>query len=899
MPPNRLQPESAIALSRDRPDERTNSIRILMLEDNGLDAELITRRLRSDGLGFVSRIVSSEIAFRREIADFAPHIILSDFSLPQFDGLSALRLAHSLAVSTPFIFVSGTIGEERAVQALKSGAADYVLKDNLTRLAPAIENAIRQADLAKARDLAEEMLRRSESRLKDMIDTSADWLWECDADGRFTFSSPSVETILGYRVHDLLGRSSYDYLWPGDRARLAAAFAGERARERSGESTGESTESPATMRWIHKHGKTRWLERTMVVLRGDDGLPCGFRGIDRDVTLRIQQEERIARLNRALRFLSGASSAIVRFRDRRRLLKEACRLAVETGGYGMATICVRPSRSTEAPIVCRAVGLKHAQGPRPRAEPLTGDGPAARALALAEPVIVADLAEPGARVPDKDSLLAMQLRSCIALPIVIDGTAVGVVQLYSDEPNVFGDAEIALLRQVTGNITFSLQYLNSKESAQYLEFFDTLTTLANRTLFLQRLDGMIRNAAQDKRGIALLVLDIVGLTVINDGLGHHAGDLLLQLVAERLKSIFGDSNCLCHLGSGRYAVAAVDQSAESGSALLRERVDYSFHAPFVLNDQELRVAAKAGVAHYPEDGEDAEALLQRAQSALDRAKRVGEQYLRHSPDMDAEASERLSMTNQLRQAVAEERFMLHYQPKVDLRTRAVIGAEALLRLPIRTAEFLPPSVFVPMLESLGLIDDLGQWVIGHSLAEAAAHFAEHPDGFHVAVNVSPRQLRREQFVDEVLGLLERVPHGAIQLELEVTESMLMADSRRAASMLERLRTAGISVAIDDFGTGHSSLQILSRLPVDVLKIDGSFVRDLPASRSDRLIVQTAITLATSLGMKTVAEGVENEQQLEVLTELGCDAVQGYLIRKPAPATELAAWLAARSRGAAE
>ncbi|HEX5419310.1 MAG TPA: response regulator, partial [Gammaproteobacteria bacterium] len=165
-------------------------VRILMLEDNAADAELVTRRLSTDGLDFVSRIVSSELGFRREIAEFAPQLILSDFSLPQFDGLTALKLARSLAASTPFVFVSGTIGEERAIEALKSGAADYVLKENLARLVPAIENALRQAEVAKARDLAEEMLRRSESRLQDIIDTSADWIWECDSEGRFTFSSP-------------------------------------------------------------------------------------------------------------------------------------------------------------------------------------------------------------------------------------------------------------------------------------------------------------------------------------------------------------------------------------------------------------------------------------------------------------------------------------------------------------------------------------------------------------------------------------------------------------------------------------------------------------------------------------------------------------------------------------
>ncbi|HEU4619797.1 MAG TPA: GGDEF domain-containing protein, partial [Gammaproteobacteria bacterium] len=503
---------------------------------------------------------------------------------------------------------------------------------------------------------------------------------------------------------------------------------------------------------------------------------------------------------------------------------------------------------------------------------------------------------PRVAVPAKHQLLGMGLRSCIALPIVIDGTAVGVVQLHSDEPNAFSDAEIALLRQVTGNITFSLQYLHSKESAQYLEFFDTLTALANRSLYLQRLDAMIDAGRQAGRGLALLVLDIAGLTVINDGLGHHAGDLLLQLVAERLKNTFGDSNCLCHLGSGRYVVAAIDgDEPESAATVLRERVDYSFDAPFVLNDEELRVSIKAGVAHYPDDGADAEALLQRAQTALDRAKRAGEQYLRHSPDMDAEASERLSMTNRLRRAVAEEHFEVHYQPKVDLRSRTVTGVEALLRWPSMTEGYVSPAVFVPMLESLGLIDAVGRWVIGRALAEGAAHFAACSEPLDVAVNVSPRQLRREEFVDEVLELIARVPRGSMRLELEVTESMLMADSRRAGAMLKRLRDAGVTVAIDDFGTGHSSLQILSRLPIDVLKIDRSFVRDLPSSRSDRLIVQTTITLASSLGMKTVAEGVETQEQLDVLADLGCDAVQGYLLHRPVPAAELAAWMNARKR----
>ena len=861
-----------------------DAIRVLLLEDNGADAELVTRRLEKDGLDCKVRVVSSEMDFRREITVFFPQIILSDFSLPQFDGLSALRVAQELAATIPFVFVSGTIGEERATEALKRGASDYVLKENLTRLVPAVRNALHQAEIIKARDLAEQMLRRSESRLQDIVNTSADWIWECDISGKFTFSNPRVEEVLGYGWHDLLGRSCYDYVDAPDKVALEAAFSDLLASE--------AVDAAVTLRWIHGSGERRWLERKMVVLRDDDGIARGYRGIDRDVTERVVQQNRIVRLNRALRFLSGANSAIVRLKDRAKLLKEACRLAVQIGGYGMATIFLRAKRdSQDEPFVCRAVGHKRSALERPKSEPLEGDGSVARALANAEPVIVDDLNEAGIPQRDRELLLAMGLRSCIALPLVLDGTAIGAIQLHSEETNVFGEAELALLRQVTGNITFSLQFMESKESAQYLEYFDTLTALAKRTLFLHRLNTMIRGLQQGGHGLFLLVIDIAGLTVINDGLGHHAGDLLLQLVAERLKNTFGDSNCLCHLGGGRYAIAAnVGGDAASAETVLRESVEYLFEKPFMINDQELRISITAGLSHYPGDGDDAEALVQYAETALERAKAAGEQYLRHNPDMTAEATQRLSITNRLRQAVAENQFVLHYQPVVGVQSRRVEGVEALLRWSQSPDGQISPAVFVPMLESLGLIDDVGRWVIAQALSESTEYFALGGDGFKVAVNVSPHQLRHEEFVGDVLRVLDEVPHAGFQLVLEVTESMLMADPHRASEMLKRLRAAGVLVSIDDFGTGHSSLKILSRLPVDTLKIDRGFVRDLLTSRSDRLIVQTTISLAKSLGMRTVAEGVETQEQVDLLSELGVDVLQGYFIHRPAPAPEIRQWL---------
>ncbi|HZF28732.1 MAG TPA: EAL domain-containing protein [Gammaproteobacteria bacterium] len=866
--------------------DAAQAVRILHLEDNQVEAELIRARLAEDGFDAAFKTVVTEIQFRSALTDFAPQLILSDFSLPGFDGLSALRIARSEAPDIPFIFVSGTIGEERAIEALKRGAVDYVLKDNLLRLVPAIRGAVRQAEDARARDLAEQMLRRSESRLQAIIDTSGDWIWECDRDGRFTFSSPSISEILGYRHHEVLGRRATDYVDPSEELRLQTNF----AELENGGDVGATI----TLRWRHKSGKTRWLERKAVALRDDNGVFRGMRGSDRDVTVRMAQEVRIRRLNRALRFLSGASSAVIRLRDRQQLLKESCRLAVRVGGYQRAKIYLLPGGSEDARPLVHSYGSERNESTKWSVGATLPEGttPVTQALATGQPVIVSDITDAsdlGIRVADREALLERGVRACITLPLVIEGTSIGVVELHSEEPDVFGEAELALLKQVAENITFALQYLHSKESAERFEYFDPLTALANRSLYLQRLGGAIEDARRANRRVALLVFDICDLGMINDGLGHHSGDLLLQLVAERSKSAFSDTGALCRLGGDRFA-AFVDVGSSAEADRLPERLGLVFDPPFELDGHELRVSATGGIAEYPDDGMEAETLLQAAQMAWQHAKETGDRCLRHRPNMSARASERLSLTNELRRAVAERGFALHYQPKVALASGLLEGVEALLRWPRENQDAVSPVVFVPMLESLGLIEEVGAWVIVQALRESA-DWATTAGGVRVAVNVSQKQLDRDDFADRVLQLVDGIPNGPRRLELEITESTLMADPRKASSSLARLREAGVSVAIDDFGTGHSSLKILAGLPADVLKIDRSFVCDLATNRNHRLIVQTTIGLAKSLGMKTVAEGVEMAEQAELLHALGCDAVQGYLIGRPAAAATTVQWLA--------
>jgi diguanylate cyclase (GGDEF)-like protein len=403
---------------------------------------------------------------------------------------------------------------------------------------------------------------------------------------------------------------------------------------------------------------------------------------------------------------------------------------------------------------------------------------------------------------------------------------------------------------------------------------------------LTRVQAALESARTAGQRLAVAVIDIVEFGIVNDNLGHHVGDSLLRLVAERLNGAFRNPGAVCRMSDDRFAVMELDTGADTDENLAKRIAD-CFEKPFSLQGEELRVAARAGLVQFPEDGDHAEALLQQAKLASQHAKDTGAQYLRYNAGMNEKASQRFILTNELRRAVAERKFTLNYQPKVNLGTGLVEGVEALLRWS-GDREPVPPSVFVPMLESLGLIDEVGGWVIVQAMTETA-HW--HLGGeFRVAANVSPLQLNREDFAARVLSALGELGGDPRRLELEVTESSLMADPRHASVSLSKLRAAGVSIAIDDFGTGHSSLRMLAGLPIDVLKIDGSFVRDLVTNRNHRAIVQTTIRLAASLGMKTVAEGVETSEQLDLLRALGCDAVQGYLVSRPVSAPDLSHWL---------
>ena len=411
--------------------------------------------------------------------------------------------------------------------------------------------------------------------------------------------------------------------------------------------------------------------------------------------------------------------------------------------------------------------------------------------------------------------------------------------------------------------------------------YDTLTGLANRSLLNDRLQQMILAASNYGTRLAVVFVDLDRFKYINDSLGHHVGDELLRAMAERLKAGVRESDTVARLGGDEFVLLIGGQRDPDSVAVVLERMLCDIAQPWTISQGEFNVTCSMGVALYPDDGDNAQMLLKHADTAMYRAKEKGRNNFQFfTAELNELITQRLELENKLRRALERQQFELHYQPRVDMQTRRVVGVEALIRWETSENEVIPPSRFVPVAEEIGLIAPIGKWVLQTACAQNKAWQDADIEPFVISVNVSARQFRQENFVQTVADVLDDTGLEPRYLEIELTESAVMHDAEQFIAALGQLRELGVQIALDDFGTGYSSLSYLKRLPVDRLKVDRSFVQDIVTDADDATIVRTIIALGHNLGLRVVAEGVENEQQLEFLRENGCDELQGYYFAEP-------------------
>ncbi|PSJ17361.1 EAL domain-containing protein [Nitrosomonas supralitoralis] len=803
-------------------------LRILLIEDMEDDAQLLIDHLQSEGLMLEWKRVDTESDINMRLQE-SWDIIVSDFSMPSLIGTRALEIVRQHDPDVPFIFVSGTIGEDTAVKAMKSGAQDYIMKENLNRLLPAIERELREAQARRERHQAEQILRK----LSLVVKQATDSVFITDSKGRIEYVNPAFEKLTGYAANEIQGRTPavlssgrHDIVFFQKLWRII--------------NCGEIFKGILINR--RKNGELFHEEKVITPLKDVQGHITHFVSTGRDITTRMQVEEANARL---ISILEATPDLVAIFEQEgclrylnqtgRRLL--GLNFEEDISTYYMQDLVLNDASQrhiSQALLVVREYGIWNGE------TVLRGAG--------------------GKGLPVSQVILAHR-------------NTAGSIEYLS-----------TIMRDISDRKHFEAELWHQANH-------DRLTDLPNRFFLVDRFTSALEYAKRQGEYVALLFLDLDNFKRINDNLGHAAGDFLLQQFAERLKGCFRSNDTVARHGGDEFTIVATDIKNTEDVLRLLQKLHTAFERPIVIGSQNIYVTFSVGIALYPHDGDQIEDLLHHADIAMYWAKSSGpNQYRFYASEMNARGHELLKLEGDLRLALKREEFLLYYQPQLDLRSGRIIGIEGLIRWQHPLRGFVSPVNFIPLLENSGMIIPVGEWVLrqackAHRIIREAGF-----DNFRVSINVSAVQFNDEYLYEKINRTLqdEQMPQQA--LELEITENILIKDPMSAAETLRAIHALGVRIAIDDFGTGYSSLAYLKRLPLNVLKIDQTFVRDLINDQSDAAIAEASISLAHKLGLEVIAEGVETVQQLEFLRTHDCDLVQGYYISKPLPWHELMKFL---------
>jgi len=451
--------------------------------------------------------------------------------------------------------------------------------------------------------------------------------------------------------------------------------------------------------------------------------------------------------------------------------------------------------------------------------------------------------------------------------------------------NIFGTlgAYMDITRKKENEKKLKLQ----RDALEHQAYHDTLTGLPNRLLFLDRLNQYIHKAHRNKHKVAVLFIDMDRFKEINDSLGHVFGDKAIKEVARRIESQIRETDTLARFGGDEFIMIFNEIKDPIVIVDIVQKVMQSMNEPLVIDGHTIYITLSIGISVYPDDTDTADDLLKNADAAMYKAKNDGRNtYKFYTEDMTQKAFERMELESSLRQSIKDENFMLYFQPKIDGESDKITGMEALIRWENGSKGFIPPDKFIPIAEETGLIIPLGKWILRRGMQQVVKWYAEglHPGS--LSINLSMLQLQKHDFISMLEMLLEETMCQPQWLEIEVTESQVMKNPEQTILTLQEISRLGIAISIDDFGTGYSSLSYLKRLPIDTLKIDRSFVKDIPDDEEDIAIVKAVIALAGSLNLHVIAEGVETQEQKVFLVKNGCKNIQGYLYAKPMPADEM-------------
>ena len=811
---------------------------VLLVEADRSDAGLIRASLaESVEQSFRVDCVGSLAAALERLDTAGVEVVLLDLALPDSQGIAGFEQVFAAAPDASIIVLSTPGDEPTARQAVQRGAHDYLVKGQVDG-----RWLLRALRYLSERRATRGALKDSEARFRAISEASPLGIFVSDAQGRCTYTNAAYQEISGLSFEQTLGTRWSQAIHPDDRQRVLAEW---------GEAMSGVQPFQTEFRFVQRDARVVWT-RVNSAAMGDGLAPHGRVKTVEDVTARKTAEL----------VLQAAEDELFEERERARVTLDSIGDAVLSTDIA--------GKVTYLNLVAEAMtgwSREEALG-RPLAEVFSildgstreaAGNPAQRAIRENRTVALAAdsvlVRRDGAELAIEDSAAPIHNR---------DGQVAGAVLVFHD---------VSESRAMTRRMAHLAQH-------------DFLTGLPNRVLLTERLTQAIALAKRRRKQVALVFLDLDYFKHINDSLGHGIGDQVLQRVAERLSATVRATDTVCRQGGDEFVILLAEIEEPQDAARVAEKLLSAFAVPHLIGTHEIHVSLSMGISVYPDDGLDVDEVLQNADTAMYHAKACGRNnYQFFRADMNARAVRRHFLEAGLRRALKQGEFRLHYQPQMDLASGTMTGAEALIRWHDPTLGVVCPGQFVPIAEECGLIIPIGRWVLREACRQVRSWLDAGLRPAPVAVNISAVEFRQKGFLEGVALILDETGLAPAYLELELTESILMQDAEASASVLETLKTMGVKLAIDDFGTGYSSLSYLQRFPIDTLKIDRSFVRDIITDADAATIVSAVIGMGRNLQQRVIAEGVETSEQLAFLRAHQCDEGQGFLFSRPLSAED--------------
>ncbi|WON74734.1 EAL domain-containing protein [Nitrosospira sp. Is2] len=866
---------------------RAAALKVVFVDPNTHDTDLTKRELVALAPHLnIESLQTAEQVFHRFAGSGSRtdiDVLLLDYRLPGASATDILKeLCQVRGLDVPIVLVIGQGDEEIARQSLKLGAADYVVKSPgyIQRLPTVIENVWLRAESTRR----ERVLLEERARLSLATEAAAIGIWE--------WNIATNEIIWDDRMYDIHGvprgtAITYEiwssYVHPDDLTAKEAQL--NKIREENGSRQFD-------FRILQRHEQVRHVHIAKTVKFGKKN-ELIIVGTAIDITERKQTELAIQQHAMQQELIADFGQKALASANLDELWHEAAVIASEglNVGFSKALLLAPDMRSFNL-----KAGFGWQEGWVGRCISYTYENSQNRFILASHQAVVVDDFCTETRFKPSKILKSHHIRSAAGVVISGAGGPYGVLGAYGRDAHYFNASSTNFLQSLANILATAIDRKRTEEHLTYLAQFDPLTELPNRNLFLDRLKKAMEHAQRNQERLAVVFADLDRFKIVNDTMGHSTGDRLLVQVARRLQQCVRSCDTVARLSGDEFGFILCNLTHADDATVVAEKVIGALSLSFELEGQEVYISASLGISIFPGDGDDADSLLRSADTAMFQAKEQGPAiYQFYLPQMNERAVARLKMETQLRGALARHEFVLHYQPKASLVNGGITGFEALLRWQHPTHGLVPPLQFISVLEDTGLIVPVGEWVV-QTVCEQIRKWEDQGLLLHpISVNLSARQFQQQDLDDVIGNTLKTTGIDPRLLEFELTESVLMEEAEVATNALRNLKAFGVQISMDDFGTGYSSLAYLKRFPLDVLKIDRAFIRDVTTDPDDATIAVAMINLAHSLGLKVIAEGVETRPQLDFLINHGCDEMQGYYFSRPLPLEAAATALIERHR----